>query len=385
MGLMASNSFGKILTITTWGESHGPAIGVVIDGCPAGLPLTVEVIDRALAKRAPGRHALTSPRREADRAQILSGVFEGYTTGTPITIAIANTDANSNAYLPIKDILRPGHANYSYLQKYGIYDWRGGGRASARETACRVAAGAVAQLILDCCGITAIAYLQQVGSVTTTPSHDLQLLRSSIDNSALFCPNIDDEMAIASAIAEAKECGDSIGGVVAFITSPLPVGLGDPIYEKLEARMAYAMMGLPASKGFEIGEGFAVASMRGSAHNDSFSCSSNGKPAMTTNHSGGTLGGISNGMPLYGRVAFKPAASIKIPQATTTLTGNATTLEMAENFRHDPCVAVRAVPVVEAMVTLVLADALLMQCSSNLKKHTESKHARHTIDATHQY
>lgn len=327
---MASNSFGLIFRITTFGESHGKAIGVVIDGCPAGLLIKEEEINAALALRAPGKEALTSPRAESDQAEILSGVFEGKTTGAPIAIVIFNHDADSSKYEPIKELIRPGHANATYLEKYGVFDYRGGGRASARETACRVAAGAIAKKLLASAGINVQAYLKN-------------------------------EETLRPLIEEAKQSGDSLGGIVEFVAT-VPAGLGDPLYEKLEARLAYALMSIPASKGFEIGSGFASATMRGSEHNDLFI----EKGVTETNHAGGILGGITNGMPVVGRVAFKPTSSITKEQKTVTLTGEQATFSLPPGSRHDPCVAIRAVPVVEAMVALVLADALLVNRSAKL-------------------
>ncbi len=331
---MASNSFGSLFRITTWGESHGKAIGVVIDGCPAGLELSLEDIHRELARRAPGRSAYTSPRKEEDCAEIFSGVFEGKTTGAPISILIYNGDADSTKYEPIKHLLRPGHANFTYLEKYGIFDYRGGGRASARETACRVAAGAVAKKLL---------------------AHEGVEIRAFIEN----------EDALKEEIAAAQQAGDSIGGVVSFEVCNLPSSLGDPVYEKLEANLAKALMSLPATKGFEIGQGFEAALQRGSASNDLYALQ-DGKIVTTTNRAGGTLAGISTGMPLTGRVAFKAASSIKIPQATLNLAGEPEKLELPEGSRHDPCVALRAIPVVEAMIALVLADSLLMNRCAKL-------------------
>lgn len=339
---MASNSFGTLFKITTWGESHGKAIGVVIDGCPAGLELSEDEVNAALAMRAPGRSPFTSPRREPDRAEILSGLYEGKTTGAPISIIIPNRDVDSSKYEPIKDLLRPGHANFTYLEKYGVFDFRGGGRASARETACRVAAGAVAKKLLQTYSIAVGAALKEVGGISA-----------------------DDSAAVTAALDAAIAEGDSLGGVIEFCIDPIPAGLGDPVYEKLEANLAYAMMGLPATKGFEIGEGFAAAAMKGSEHNDLF-CRKNDKITTETNHSGGTLGGISTGMPIVGRVAFKPASSIKRAQATVTITGATATLQLPEGSRHDPCVALRAVPIVEAMAALVVADALLLNRCARL-------------------
>lgn len=364
---MASNSFGQLFRITTWGESHGKAIGVVIDGCPAGVPITVADLNLALALRAPGRNALTTPRQETDQADIYSGVFEGKTTGAPISIVIMNHDVNSSHYSALKDVLRPGHANFTYLQKYGTYDHRGGGRASARETACRVAAAVVAKKILRHFGIQIFAYLSQVGAVqapeVSLPTAELLI---HTEQSPIFCPDVSASAAMQDLIQHAKEAGDSVGGVVTFVVTGLPIGLGDPVYEKLEANLAKAMLGLPASKGFEIGEGFQAAQMFGSEHNDAF-MQSEQKIRTQTNHAGGTLGGISTGMPLIGRVAFKPTSSIRKPQPTVDTEGNSTVMQLPEGSRHDPCVAIRAVPVVDAMCALVLVDALLMQRCATLE------------------
>jgi chorismate synthase len=329
---MGSNSFGTIFRITTWGESHGKAMGVVIDGCPAGLHLHEDEINRELALRAPGGSPYTSPRKEADLAEIYSGLFEGKTTGAPLSIIIKNQDSDSAPYHALKETLRPGHANFTYLEKYGLFDYRGGGRASARETVCRVAAGAVAKKLLAHFRITLSA---RIGDT------------------------------LKEAALEAKEAHDSIGGIVELTTSDLPTGLGDPIYEKLSANLAKAIFSIPAVKGFEIGSGFASASMRGSAHNDPFT-QVDGKIRTKTNHAGGILGGITTGMPLVLRVAFKPASSIKQEQESVTVNGEKTTLKFSEKARHDPCVAIRAVPVVEAMCALVLADHLLMNRLSKL-------------------
>lgn len=338
---MASNSFGNIFRITTWGESHGRAIGVVIDGCPAGLKLQESDINQALAKRAPGINKYTSPRKEKDIAEIYSGVFAGETTGAPISIIIPNVDADTSKYESIKNIIRPGHANYTYLKKYGVFDYRGGGRASARETACRVAAGAVAQKILDTKAIKTNAFIRSVGDCISTAE----------------LPEFDAEHNMHKLIESAMATGDSLGGVVEFkITNVVP-GIGDPVYEKLEANLAKAMLSLPASKGFEFGSGFGAAAMQGSEHNDIF-IGQDGQTA--TNNAGGTLGGIASGMPIYGRVAFKPTSSIKKAQVTIDESGNSTTLELPAGSRHDPCVAIRAVPVVNAMCQIVIADALLL-------------------------
>lgn len=357
---MASNSFGNIFKMTTWGESHGKAVGVVIDGCPAGLEISESEINDALAFRAPGRNPYTSPRTEADKGEILSGVFEGKTTGAPISIIIPNKNADSSKYEPIKDLLRPGHANYTYLEKYGIFDYRGGGRSSARETACRVAAGAIAKKILRHYKIQLVAYIKQIGSIQALiETNDIEHLRIETYQNPLFCPDAQATTAMIALIEKAKEEGDSIGGVVEFIAHSLPAGLGDPLYEKLEANLGHAMMSLPASKGFEIGSGFQSVIMPGSEHNDLFTHHT-GQVQTQTNHSGGILGGISNGMPIIGRVAFKPTSSITKEQKTLTISGEKTLFNLPVGSRHDPCVAIRAVPIVEAMAALVLVDAILL-------------------------
>lgn len=363
---MASNTFGNIFKITTWGESHGQAIGVVIDGCPAGLNLDPADINDALALRAPGKTPYTSPRSETDQADILSGIFEGKTTGAPICILIPNRDADSSKYEPIKDLYRPGHANFTYLDKYGIFDYRGGGRSSARETACRVAAGAVAKKFLAHYGIKIIAYLNQVGNVAAKViEDDPDALQLQVLKSPLFCPDSHAAEKMAALIETAKSEGDSLGGVVEFAGYNMLVGMGDPVYEKLEANLAKAMMSLPATKGFEMGSGFGSVQMAGSLHNDAFTVEE-GKVKTTTNYAGGTLGGISTGMPLVGRVAFKPTSSIMKSQETVNTKGEKAQFRIPEGSRHDPCVAIRAVPVVEAMAALVMADALLLNRCAKL-------------------
>lgn len=364
---MASNFFGQIFRITTFGESHGPGIGVVIDGCPAGLPLTIQDIEEQLAFRRPGTNAYTSPRKEADLAEILSGVFEGKTTGAPLTIFIRNKDVDSSSYEAIKELYRPGHANFTYLEKYGIFDYRGGGRSSARETAARVAAGAVAKKLLKRHQIECTAFVFEIGGIAI-PDPDLahlDTLREKTYASPIFCPDEKTAQAMMEKIAQAKEDNDSVGGIVACVAHA-PVGLGDPVYCKLEALLAFAMLSLPATKGFEIGSGFEAARMKGSEHNDLFTTDSEGHVHTASNCAGGTLGGISTGSPLFFKVAFKPPSSIKKPQATVNLKGEKVTLQLPETGRHDPCVAIRAVPIIEAMTALVLVDALLMNRSSKL-------------------
>ena len=357
---MASNAFGTIFRITTWGESHGKGIGVVIDGCPAGLDICDEEINQALAIRAPGRNTFTTPRKETDLAEIYSGVFEGKTTGAPISIVIHNHDVRSSSYEPIKHLLRPGHANFNKKEKYGAFDYRGGGRSSARETACRVAAGAVAKKLLAHYGIQTCAYLAAVGEVHAVVAMDnLATLNAVTVANPIFCPDAMAAAQMMDNITAAKDAGDSLGGIVTFVASGLPVGLGDPVYEKLEANLAKAMMSMPASKGFEMGDGFAAARMSGSTHNDSFMMNQD-KVETRTNHAGGTLGGLSTGMPLFGQVAFKPTSSINKPQETIDTKGVQAEFKLPEGSRHDPCVAIRAVPVVDAMCALVLADAILL-------------------------
>lgn len=355
---MASNRFGTHFCITTWGESHGKAIGVVIDGCPAGLAITESEINTALEERRPGR-ALTSERNESDQCEILSGVFEGKTTGTPISLIIYNRDAQSSDYSSVKNVLRPGHAHFTYLEKYGVFDYRGGGRSSGRETACRVAAGAVAEKLLKNYHIQLTAYLSTLGEITV-PLLPFEAISQNLKTSKLFCPCQASEQAMTQTLSKLKKEGDSTGGVVTFIAQALPVGLGDPVYEKLEANLAKAMLSIPASKGFELGKGFEASQMRGSQHNDSFTLNTTGQVVTTTNHAGGTLGGISTGMPLICKVAFKPTSTIRLMQQTLDTEQKPCSLSFSASNRHDPALVVRAVPVVKAMGALVLADALLM-------------------------
>jgi chorismate synthase len=365
---MASNSFGIFFRCTTWGESHGKAIGVVIDGCPAGIPITAEEINSELSRRQPGKSPYTSPRAEEDRVEIFSGVFEGKTTGTPISLIIFNKDADSSKYKSIEKLLRPGHANYTYLQKYGIFDPRGGGRSSARETVGRVAAGAIAKKLLAHFEIDLAAYIKAIGGIEMPAPEaiELEAIKRATRENPIFCPDPQAAEKMMRALEKAIEEGDSLGGVIEVISSPLPVGLGDPVYEKLEANLAKAMMSLPATKGFEIGSGFEASRMKGSQHNDAFIADKSGKISTKTNHAGGVLGGISTGMPLTCRVAFKPTSSIRKPQETVSIEGEKSEFRLPEGSRHDPCVTIRAVPIVEAMAALVLADALLMNRCARL-------------------
>jgi chorismate synthase len=378
---MASNSFGTIFRFTTWGESHGKAVGVIIDGCPAGLPLDESIIQQDLKRRAPGSSAYTTPRAEPDKAHICSGVFEGTTTGSPISIMVNNADADSDKYADIAGLMRPGHANYTWLQKYGIFDHRGGGRASARETIGRVAAGAVARCLLGGQGIGVKAFLSAVGAccaenispeLSPELSPDFAVDRlwdkeaAFAGQSCVFAPNAAAEAAFTREIDAAKAQKDSVGGMVSFVANGLPPGLGDPVYAKLPALLAFAMLSIPGSKGFEFGDGFAAAGKRGSASNDGF-LARQGKITPGSNRAGGTLGGVSTGLPVYGRVAFKPTSSIFQTQRTVDLNGREAEFNLPAGSRHDPCIAVRAVPVVEAMCLVVLADAWLMNKSAKLE------------------
>lgn len=350
---MGSNSFGKYFKITTWGESHGKAIGVVIDGCPAGISLCEEDIFTFLKKRAPGNNPYTSYRVEKDVPILLSGVFENQTTGAPISIMIENSDADSSKYESIKQLLRPGHANYTYIEKYGIFDYRGGGRASGRETACRVAAAAVAKKLLEKIEINLFAYMKKIG-----PHEIAEVNKKSLLQSPIFCPDAACEKKMITLIEECKERKDSIGGTIECVIENCPTGLGDPVYEKLPANLAKAILSIPACKGFEIGSGFDSTMMRGSEHNDVF-YKNKDKIDLKTNFSGGTLGGITTGKEIIFRASFKPTSSIQIPQQTVDLEGKEAEFMIPKGSRHDPCVAIRAVPVVEAMAYLVIADSYL--------------------------
>ncbi|MGE4351902.1 MAG: chorismate synthase [Bdellovibrionales bacterium] len=350
---MASNSFGSVFRFTTWGESHGPAVGVVIDGCPACLPLTEADIQPWLDKRRPGQSKLTTQRQEADRVRILSGTFEGKTTGTPISLVIENTDHRSKDYGEIKDKFRPGHADYVYQAKYGIRDYRGGGRASARETACRVAAGAVARKILGE-SIRIRGALVQVGPHIVDRS---EWDWNEVENNPLFSPNPKAAVYWTNYLEEIRKAGSSVGAVVELHASGVPVGWGDPLYHKLDAEIAYALMSINAVKGVEIGSGFASAAITGELNGDEMRAGADGAPIFLSNHAGGILGGISTGQDLVVRFALKPTSSILTSMQTIDVHGQNT--EVSTKGRHDPCVGIRAVPVGEAMLACVLADAML--------------------------
>ncbi|MEL6720190.1 MAG: chorismate synthase [Bacteroidota bacterium] len=355
---MSGNIFGKAFRISTFGESHGKAIGVIIDGCPAGLEIDEAFIQSELARRRPGQSNIVTQRKESDTAQILSGIFEGKTTGTPIAIVINNKDARSKDYSHIATKFRPSHADFTYHMKYGLRDYRGGGRSSARETAARVAAGAIAKQFLQNEGITINAYVSQVGALKTEKSYQ-ELDFANIEATPVRCPDLDMAERMITHIKEIRKDGDTIGGVVQAVVQACPVGLGEPAFDKLHADLAKAMLNINACKGFEYGSGFAGVEMRGSQHNDLFFKDENDEIKTKTNHSGGIQGGISNGMDIYFRVAFKPVATIVSSQESVDEAGEAA--EVVGKGRHDPCVVPRAVPIVEAMTALVLADHLLRQ------------------------
>ncbi len=354
-----SSTWGKAFRIHTYGESHGGGVGVVVDGCPPRLALTNEQVQHDLDRRRPGQSRLVTQRDEADQVEILSGMFEGVTLGTPISMLVRNKDANPGAYEHMKDVYRPSHADYTTEAKYGIRNWQGGGRSSARETIGRVAAGAVArQLLSQAAGVEVLGWVSRVHSIdATVDSATVSLDQVEADDTR--CPDPQAADAMRSAIEQARSDGDSLGGIVECVARGVPAGLGEPVFDKLEAELAKAMLSLPASKGFEIGSGFASTTMTGREHNDAFIPGPDGTPSTRTNNSGGIQGGISNGQDIVFRVAFKPTATIASPQDTIDSDGNAVTL--AARGRHDPCVLPRAVPMVEAMACLVLADMWLRQ------------------------
>ena len=353
------SSFGQIFRITTFGESHGGGIGVVIDGCPPKIDISETEIQRELDRRRPGQSKITTQRKEEDRCEILSGVFEGKTLGTPIGILVRNKDARPEDYAAISKTFRPSHADFTYEAKYGIRNWQGGGRASARETIGRVAAGAIARKILETFypKIDIVAYVAQIHQVTAKIDKS-KVKMSDVDANIVRCPDKAAAKKMISLIEKTRADGDSLGGVIECVVRNAPVGLGEPVFDKLEADLAKAMLSLPATKGFEIGSGFSATRMRGSEHNDAFETREN-KVRTSTNFSGGIQGGISNGEEIYFRVAFKPTATIAREQKTVTASRKETTL--AARGRHDPCVLPRAVPMVEAMAALVLCDHALRQ------------------------
>ena len=342
---MAGNTFGHLFRVTTFGESHGGAVGCVIDGCPPGLKISTEDIQKDLDRRKPGQSKITSPRKEEDKIEIFSGVFEGRTTGTPIMMMAKNTDARPEDYKILKTLFRPSHADFTFQKKFGIRDWRGSGRASARETLARVAAGAIAKKFLkEKLGIEFLAFVEQVGEIKTK---DKKITEKMIE-----------------LIEKVRDEGDSIGGVIRGEIKNVPIGLGEPVFDKLSADLGKAMLSIPAVKGFEIGSGFDGVKMRGSEHNDSFFTDENGKIRTKTNFSGGIQGGISNGENIFFRVAFKPVSTIRKEQNTVDLNGQDVKLEATG--RHDPCVLPRAVPIVKAMASLVIMDHYLRNKAQNL-------------------
>ena len=356
-----SSSTGRLFRVTTFGESHGGGIGAVVDGCPPRLPLTAEMIQHDLDRRRPGQSRLTTLRDEADRVEILSGVFEGHTLGSPIAMLVGNTDARPRAYEDFKDIYRPSHADYTTEAKYGIRNWQGGGRASARETIGRVAAGAIArQLLRTAANVEVLAWVRQVGSIIADIDQAAVTL-ADVEADATRCPSPEHAEAMTEAIEAARRDGNSLGGIVECVARRVPPGLGEPVFDKLDADLAKAALSLPAAKGFEIGSGFAGVAMTGREHNDPFTPGPDGRPRTASNRSGGVQGGISNGEDIVIRVAFKPTATIASAQETVDRDNNPVTL--AARGRHDPCVLPRAVPMVEAQVLLVLADHWLRQQS----------------------
>ncbi|AEG49631.1 chorismate synthase [Sphingobium chlorophenolicum L-1] len=354
---MSFNTFGRVFRFSTWGESHGPAIGAMVDGCPPGLPLTEADIQPFLDKRKPGTSKFTTQRREADEVRILSGVFEGRTTGTPISLMIENTDQRSKDYSEVAKAYRPGHADYAYDAKYGFRDYRGGGRSSARETASRVAAGAVARLVIP--DVDIFAYVSEIGGDAIDPA---RFDASEIDNNPFFCPDPEAAKRWEKLVDDARKDGSSLGAVVECIASGVPAGWGAPLYAKLDSELAAAMMSINAVKGVEIGDGFAAARLRGEQNADPMRPNTDGgndgNPVFLANHAGGIAGGISTGQPVKVRIAFKPTSSILIPVETVTREGAAS--DIVTKGRHDPCVGIRGVPVVEAMMALVLADQKLL-------------------------
>ncbi len=352
---MAGNSFGNIFRITTFGESHGKAIGVIIDGCPAGVEINEAFMNEELRRRRPGQSKITTQRKEADEATILSGTFEGKSTGTPLSIIIYNQDQRSKDYSHIKDKYRPSHADYTYDQKYGFRDYRGGGRSSARETAARVAAGAIAKAILQSAGISVSAYVSQVQHIRlNTPYTDLDL--SQTESNIIRCPDGPTAEKMIALIDRVRKEGDTVGGTVSCVINGCPAGLGEPVFDKLHADLGKAMLSINAVKGFEYGAGFDSILMKGSEHNDRF-VNTGDNIQTQTNYSGGIQGGISNGMDIYFRVAFKPVATIIQSQDSVNQDGE--TVEVKGKGRHDPCVLPRAVPIVEAMAAIVIADHYL--------------------------
>lgn len=362
---MPGSSFGKIFRVHTFGESHGIAIGALIDGCPPGLTLDLQFIEKEMRRRKPGQSKITTQRREEDTVEIVSGIFEGVTTGTPIALIIRNADQRSKDYAHLANAYRPSHADYTYDVKYGFRDYRGGGRSSARETAARVAAGSIAKQLLQLAGVEVYAYVQSVGEIALQKDYD-QLDLTKVDDSIIRCPDPETAEKMIALVSEVKKQGDTIGGVIRCVIKNYPAGMGDPVFDKLHADLGKAMLSINAAKAFETGSGFAGTRQRGSAHNDLFE-NRDGKIVTRTNNSGGIQGGISNGMDIYFNVGFKPVATILRPQESVNRQGEKVMVE--GKGRHDPCVLPRAVPIVEAMAALVLIDHLLIQNALQLPKN----------------
>lgn len=356
------NEFGIIYRLTSFGESHGAAVGGVVDGMPAGITIDVDEVQRQLNRRRPGQSAIVTQRNEKDRVRFLSGIFEGVTTGTPIGFVVENEDHHSNDYSNIRDVFRPSHADYTYTSKYGIRDYRGGGRSSARETIARVVAGALAMQALGQIGVTVTAYTSQVGNIALDNDYRHYDL-STIESNDVRCPDADAAARMHELIRQVQADGDTIGGTVTCVVKGVPVGLGEPVFDKLHARLAYAMMSINAAKGFDYGMGFDGVGNRGSQMNDAFICT-DGHISTTTNRSGGIQGGISNGEDIYFRVAFKPVATLLRDVETIDKDGRATTLHA--RGRHDPCVLPRAVPIVEAMTAMTIFDMYLLNRTARL-------------------
>ncbi len=361
---MAGSTFGQLFRITTFGESHGGGVGVVVDGCPPGIAITEEDVQKELDRRKPGQSSITTTRKEQDRIHILSGMADGLTTGTPIMMIAYNEDVRSEDYLELKDLYRPGHADYTFTQKYGLRDWKGSGRASARETLGRVAAGAIAKKYLkEKLGIEFVSYVEQVGDIRADVDFS-KVTPKMVESNIVRCPDPKAAEKMIKLIEKVRADNDSVGGVVQGVIKGLPVGLGEPVFDKLPADLAKAMMSINAVKGFEIGSGFGGVSMRGSEHNDEFYVDKKGGIRTKTNNAGGTLGGISNGETVYFRVAIKPVSTISQTQNTVTTDKKHTKLEA--KGRHDPCVLPRAIPIVDAMGALVIIDHYLRHKAQNL-------------------
>ncbi|MCB2218853.1 MAG: chorismate synthase [Bacteroidetes bacterium] len=361
---MAGNTFGTRFKLTTFGESHGTAIGGIIDGCPAGLEIDTAFIQVEMERRRPGHDKISSARKEMDQVEFLSGFFEGKTTGTPIGFMIRNQDQKSTDYNHIKDTYRPSHADYTYDQKYGIRDYRGGGRASARETACRVAAGAIAKLLLGKANMEIYSFVSQIGAIQLKQIPDI-LDPKDVESSPVRCPDKKTSRDMVKLIEKTRSEGDTLGGIITCVIRHAPAGLGEPVFDKLEAELAKAMLSINAVKGFEIGSGFQSAAMKGSEHNDIFT-NTEGQTSTLTNFSGGVQGGISNGMDIIFRVAFKPVATLMSDQVSVDRSGKQITLQ--GKGRHDVCVVPRAVPIVEAMAALVIADLYLRNMGAKISQ-----------------